>query len=263
LRLDRRTLLAAGLTPWPALAQTPRDTAPAASDVNAWAAYAARLEARLADAGGGRFDLAGRRRMLDLANAERRRAGVNALATDPELEQTAAAHAADLAARGYVEHLSPEGFDPSHRLWLVGRTMIGSPSENIAFHKGGTADPADLIAIWRRSPGHWRNLLRAQHSHAGFAVVRRDERVWLVGLFARPLAWLHPPLALRPTEPEIAAALAGLPDELRARIGSPQGARPGPSGGAHQITAMRVEGPGRFAAIGGPILLPLAQAREG
>ena len=43
---------------------------------------------------------------------------------------------AEWAARAYVEHLSPEGFDPSHRFWLLGRTTIGSPSENIAYHRG-------------------------------------------------------------------------------------------------------------------------------
>jgi uncharacterized protein YkwD len=263
--LRRRSVLSAGLATLaiPASAQAPRDSAPSASDVAAWARYAARLDARSVDAGGGRFDPAAANRVLGLANAARDQARVAPLAPDPELERAAAAHAADLAARGYVEHLSPEGFDPSHRLWLVGRTLIGSPSENIAFHRGGSAGPADLIAIWRRSPGHWRNLLRPDHSHAGFAVVRRNERVWLVGLFARPLAWLPAPLALRPTAPETATALASLPDELRARITSPQGARPGASGGALQITAMRDEGPGRLGAIGGPILLPLSQDRAG
>jgi uncharacterized protein YkwD len=255
--LRRRSVLSAGLATLaiPASAQAPRDSAPSASDVAAWARYAARLDARSVDAGGGRFDPAAANRVLGLANAARDQARVASLAPDPELERAAAAHAADLAARGYVEHLSPEGFDPSHRLWLVGRTLIGSPSENIAFHQGGNAAPADLIAIWRRSPGHWRNLLRPDHSHAGFAVVRRNERAWLVGLFARPLAWLEMPLELRPQPLMLEAALASLPKELHARLAAPQGARAGEGRGVRQISVMRRANPARLDAIGGPIVL--------
>lgn len=257
MSLPRRSVLAAGLATLaiPAWAQAPRDSAPSASDVAAWARYAARLDARSVDAGGGRFDSAAAKRVLDLANAARDQARVASLASDPELERAAAAHAADLAARGYVEHLSPEGFDPSHRLWLVGRTLIGSPSENIAFHRGGSAAPAGLIAIWRRSPEHWRNLLRPDHTHAGFAVVRRGDRAWLVGLFARPLAWLEIPLELRPQSLALEAALASLPKALHARLAPPQGARAGEGRGVRQISVMRRANPTHFLAIGGPIVL--------
>lgn len=263
MRLDRRALLAAGLAPWSARAQTLRDTAPAASDVATWAVYAQRLETRAVDAGGGRFDPALARAALDLANAARANAGAGTLLPHAELQAAARAHAADLLQRRFLEHVSPEGFDPSHRLWLVGRTTIGSPSENIAFRRGPDLSAESLVASWRRSPGHWRNLLRPDHTNAGFAAVRRDDRAWLVGLFSRPLAQLGAPLALRPTETEIADALASIPDRLRPRLAPPQGSRPGSSGEVCQIAAMRIEAPGRFAEIGGPIILPFRQDRDG
>lgn len=234
--------------------------APTAADTSAWSGYEARLRARLKDAGGGAFDLAAAHRVLSLINQARAAAGATGLEWHEELADTASAHAGDLARRGYVEHLSPEGFEPSHRFWLIGRTTIGSPSENIAYHRGAgaPATPGDLVKLWRNSPGHWRNLLRPTHTHAAFAIVRRPEKAWLVGLFARPLATLVEPLALRATGLEISRALRSLPGELHASVSIPQGSRMGTVNGPPpvlQITATRPAGLGTFDVIGGPIFL--------
>ncbi|RAK50848.1 CAP domain-containing protein [Phenylobacterium deserti] len=187
-RFSRRALLAAaaGLTAQPAWAQSPVSSL-TARPAATWSAYYTRLTARLADAGGGRFDAASARALLERSNAARAAAGAGSLIWHDELARTARAHAADLAQRVYVEHLSPERFDPTDRLNLIGRTTLGSTSENIAYHRGeqpGTPDR--LFAIWRRSPPHWTNLLRRKHTHAGFAVVRKADRVYAVGLYARP-----------------------------------------------------------------------------
>ena len=236
------------------------DLAPPASDVGAWTRYEARLRARIADAGGGRFDDGAGRVALSATNTARAAAGAPAVAWHEELALTARAHAADLAARAYVEHLSPEGFDPSHRFWLLGRTTIGSPSENIAYHRGDgpPAAPADLVARWRKSPGHWRNLLRASHTHAAYGVVRTRDRVWMVGLYARPLASLAAPLPFRAQGPEIARALEAVPREQRPRLATPQGCRPGRAEGqapVMQLTAIRRLEAGGFDVIGGPIFV--------
>src|SRR5690349_13299081 len=108
----RRSLLAGlgSLVALPALAS------PAGVGPEAWLAYEARLRARLVDAGGGRFDAVAERRLLDLTNAARASNGAGACLWSDELALTARAHAADLADRGYVEHLAPEGFDPTHRI---------------------------------------------------------------------------------------------------------------------------------------------------
>lgn len=262
MSLTRRGVVGAGLAlvAVRAAAQGARDVAPPASDVETWSAYEARLRRRLADAGGGEFDAAGARALLVLTNAARERSGAARLTWHDELAQAAAAHAADLADRGYLEHVAPEGFDPSHRFWLTGRTTIGSPSENIAYHRGSgpPATPPHLFELWRHSAGHWRNLLRPGHSHAGYGLVRRADRAWLVGLYARPVAALTEPLPFRAHGPQIARALASLNGELRARISVPQGSRIGAVDGAPpvmQITALRPVETGRFDVIGGPIFL--------
>jgi uncharacterized protein YkwD len=205
LHLRRRSVLAAApaLLPWPARAATP---SPAV-----WSAYEARLRARLDDAGGGRFDGAVARALLDLTNAARAVAGRGRLAWHPDLAVAAQAHAADLAARSYVEHLSPEGLDPSHRLSLLARQLVGSASENIAyrrFHKPGAA--AEIMQLWRRSAPHWTNLLNPGHTHAGFGVVRKEDRTYAVGLYAAPGGRLAAPLPFRISrEAEILAATRG------------------------------------------------------
>jgi uncharacterized protein YkwD len=267
LSVERRTLLAlgAGLAADRALAQPSARSVPAppAADASAWTAYEARLRARLHDAGGGAFDGDGGRLTLDLVNRARAAAGASPVAWHEELDETARAHAGDLVRRGYVEHISPEGFEPSHRFWLIGRTTIGSPSENIAYHRGseGRATPQQLVQLWRDSPGHWRNVLRPLHTHAAFALVRTPGKAWLVGLFARPLATLPEPLAFRAVGPEISRALRSLSADLRASVSIPQGSRLGDVNGPPpvlQITAVRPAGLGAYDVIGGPIFLAAA-----
>ena len=257
---DRRTVLAMGLATLaaPAWADEATDAAPEASNVKAWTGYEARLRARLDDAGGGRIDPAAARAAFDLTNRLRAEAGVPPLAWHDELAAAARAHAGDLAQRAYVEHLSPEGFDPSHRLWLVGRTTIGSPSENISYHRGPPVRSEQLLQRLRASPGHWKNLLRESHTHAAYAFTNRADRYWLVGLYARPLATLAEPLPFIAQGPLIRRALVSLPSEHRARLAIPQGSRMGKVEGEPpvlQITAVRPGEAGRFEVVGGPIFL--------
>lgn len=205
--LARRTLLAgmAGLVAAPAFAAVPT-----AIGASVWLAYEARLRARLADAGGGAFAPQTERALLELNNATRVSAGVAACAWSEELARTARAHAADLAARAYVEHLTPEGFDPTHRVGLMARRMIGSASENIAYRRAQTApSAADLMGIWRKSEPHWANLLRPSHAEVGFGVVTRDDKTYSVALYSRPDGELGAPLPFRIAgEADLAGALA-------------------------------------------------------
>lgn len=236
-----------------------RDEAPPASDIDAWSVYEARLRLRGADAGGGRFDDEGARATLAAVNQARAGAGAAPLTWHDELALAARAHAGDLAHTGRVEHLSAEGFDPSHRLWLLGRTTVGSPTENLAYHrqKGPPAPPGALLAQWRRSPeGHWQNLVRPSHTHAAFALVRGSDQALLVGLFLRPVAALAAPLPWLAQGNDIAEALRGLDPGLAPRLAPPQGARPvtgAPGRRVMQISALRREDGGY---VGGPVFLP-------
>lgn len=262
MSVTRRGVVGSALTlaAAPVLADVATDAAPPASDARAWSDYEARLRERLGDAGGYRFDDPSAHAALAATNAARRATGVGTVEWHPELAAAARAHAGDLAARGYVEHLSPEGFDPSHRFWLLGRTTIGSPSENIAYHRaaGPPATSAQLLQRWRNSPGHWRNLLRASHTHAAYGVVRGRDRVWMVGLYARPVAALPEPLPFLAHGPDIARALRGVPSEHRPRLSVPQGSRLGQVAGTPpvmQLTAIRRIDTGAFDVVGGPIFL--------
>lgn len=239
----------------PARAAETRDAAPSASDPVPWIVYERGLRDRLADAGGGRFDEAAASDVLHATNAARRAVGAGVLAWRDDLAMAARAHAADLAQRDYVEHLSPEGFDPSHRCWLLARRLIGSPAENIAFRSAATPPaPADIMRGWRGSPPHWKNLLDPRHTHAGFGFVRYRGSAWAVGLYAHPLAELTRALPFRPeTFAEVEAALGGLPAGARVSLGRPQGATGAPR--VMQISMQHTVGAGRVELIGGPIFI--------
>lgn len=192
--LARRTLLAGmgSLVALPAFA-TPRSM-----DAGAWVAYEARLRARLVDAGGGRFETSKERQLLTLTNAARAANGAPACGWSDELALTARAHAADLADRGYVEHLTPEGFDPAHRIGVLARRMIGSASENIAYRQASAPPSAeDLMGMWRNSERHWRNVLAPTHAQVGFGVVTRGDCTYAVGLYAHPDGELAAPLPFK------------------------------------------------------------------
>lgn len=210
----RRSLLAGigSLVALPALA------APPGIGPDAWVAYEARLRARLDDAGGGRFNAPVERELLGLTNAARASSGASACRWSDELALTARAHAADLADRGYVEHLAPEGFDPSHRIGVLARRMLGSASENIAYRQAGTpASAQELMGIWRRSERHWVNLLAPTHDQVGFGVAVRGDRTYCVGLYAHPDGELAAPL---PFKVDTVAALSRILDQGSPHIDS-------------------------------------------
>ena len=202
----RRSLLAGigSLVALPALAS------PSGRGPEAWVAYEARLRSRLVDAGGGRFDGVAERLLLDLTNDARASNGAGACRWSEELALTARAHAADLADRGYIEHLAPEGFDPTHRIGVLARRMIGSASENIAYRQASApASAQELMGIWRRSERHWTNLLVPTHDHVGFGVAVRGDRTYCVGLYAHPDGELAAPL---PFKIDTVAALSNVLD---------------------------------------------------
>ncbi len=223
--------------------------------LQSWSAYEARLSARLADAGGGAFDAAAASRLLDLSNSARGTFGAGALTLDEALARTARAHAADLAQRAYVEHLSLEGFDPTDRLGLVARRTLGSTSENIAFHSGGArADSERLMATWRASPAHWGNLLRSRYRQAGFGVVRTADRVYAVGLYAQLDGQLPADLPFRVDQAAVVETLIGqMPDPPRSWLEDQ--VEPPPSGDRIVRLRLRRLGAPREDSIYGPIFV--------
>jgi uncharacterized protein YkwD len=109
---------------------------------------------------------------LCLVNQERARVGLGALADQPQLDRAAAEHAADMLARDFFDHVTPDGLTPLDRVTADGylsgaRTYV--VGENLALATGD-ASPARMVAAWMGSPHHRANILRREFRDSGIAV---------------------------------------------------------------------------------------------
>ena len=193
-----------------------------------WLSYEARLRGRIADLGGGRLDEGYSAELLTLTNRFRASQGRRALEDDPELARAARAHVADMAARRFFDHNTPEGFDAIDRCGLLVRRLLGVYGENIAYQRGGPVTPRSTAEGWQNSPGHRANMLRGDYTHVGHAVVRIGETWWSAAVFGGRSASLAAPLPLRADGADLNAALL----TATPRIGSYQISEPrGPTRG--------------------------------
>ncbi len=104
--------------------------------------------------------------MLVLVNQERTERGLKALAADPEMTRLARKHAADMFARGYFSHISPEGANPFDRM----------RKENVAFKAAGeNLALAQTLQIAHtglmNSPGHRANILSPRFGRVGIGIL--------------------------------------------------------------------------------------------
>lgn len=106
------------------------------------------------------------KQMLDLVNQERQAAGLNPLAPDPELTQVARQHSADMFARGYFAHDTPEGLSPFDRMNKAGVRFL-TAGENLALAPTLPLAHTGLM----NSPGHRANILRPQFGRVGIGVM--------------------------------------------------------------------------------------------
>ena len=104
-----------------------------------------------------------REEMLARVNAIRRKAGLNSLRLNSDLETAAQRHAEDMLARGYFAHESPSGTTVRERSRKAGYnwTAIG---ENIAF---GQTSVDEVVETWMGSPGHRKNILGRHFTELG------------------------------------------------------------------------------------------------
>ena len=116
--------------------------------------------------------------LIAAVNAERAAAGLGRLAPDGRLACAARAHARDLAAHGRFEHSGSDGSDLATRLGRVGYAYRMA-AENLAL---AGAAAGEIVALWRDSPGHARNMRQSAARAAGAARVRgADGRyVWVL-----------------------------------------------------------------------------------
>ena len=104
--------------------------------------------------------------MLDLVNRERAAEGLDPLVADPELAVVARAHSADMFARGYFSHYTPEQASPFDRM-RAADVRFRTAGENLAL--------APTLQIAHRglmnSPGHRANILRPEFGHLGIGIL--------------------------------------------------------------------------------------------
>lgn len=113
--------------------------------------------------------------MLKLVNRERIDAGLGALAPDPELIEVARRHSADMFARGYFAHDTPDNRDPFDRMREAGVRFI-TAGENLAH---GPTIPIAHTGLMN-SPGHRANILRPQFGRVGIGVMDGGKRGLMV-----------------------------------------------------------------------------------
>jgi len=105
-------------------------------------------------------------RMLELVNQERQAAGLAPLQADPELTEVARKHSADMFARGYFAHDTPEGLSPFDRM-RAANVRFTTAGENLALAPTLGIAHTGLM----NSPGHRANILRREFGRVGIGVM--------------------------------------------------------------------------------------------
>jgi uncharacterized protein YkwD len=118
-------------------------------------------------------------------NEAREERGLVTLASDGTLAAVARNHSADMAARGFFNHTSPEGIGPEIRVERSGASCT-EVSENIAKlprsnHEKPLAE--DVVQAWLDSPGHLMNIVAENWSRTGVGVVANDDSVYVTQVF--------------------------------------------------------------------------------
>jgi uncharacterized protein YkwD/uncharacterized membrane protein required for colicin V production len=109
--------------------------------------------------------------MLELVNQERTLRGLKPLEADPELTEVARRHSADMFARGYFSHHSPEGKDPFDRM-RESNVRFRTAGENLAIAPTLQMAHDGLM----RSPGHRANILRPAFGRVGIGIMSGGRR---------------------------------------------------------------------------------------
>ncbi len=122
--------------------------------------------------------------VVTLVNAQRAKAGCTAVTADDRLVGAARGHSADMAARGYFDHATPEKVDFAVRITRAGYRWAAA-GENIA---KGQGTPAEVMTSWMGSDGHRANILNCGFTGIGVGVVAdpTGALLWTQD-FARPL----------------------------------------------------------------------------
>ena len=107
-----------------------------------------------------------------LMNRERAKRRLRPLKVNKKLVKSAAAHTADMVARGYYNHQRPGG--PTLKARTRRAKYRGNSGENLGLANGALARPAGMMAMWMKSPMHRANVLSRKFRAVGVVVQAKD-----------------------------------------------------------------------------------------
>ena len=103
------------------------------------------------------------KRVVELVNVERQKAGLKPLVADPLLGKGAHAKSLDMVTAGYFGHTSPKYGSPFNMMKLFG-VKYSAAGENIA---SGQRTPEAVVKAWMNSPGHRANIMSTKYGKIG------------------------------------------------------------------------------------------------
>ncbi|MFE5245666.1 MULTISPECIES: sigma-70 family RNA polymerase sigma factor [unclassified Streptomyces] len=101
--------------------------------------------------------------VISLVNTERAKEGCGPVSSNSLLTTAASRHSADMVARDYFSHTSPDGTDPGARITAAGYRW-STYGENIA---KGQQTAAAVMDSWMNSSGHRANILNCAFKEIG------------------------------------------------------------------------------------------------
>jgi hypothetical protein len=154
--------------------------------------------------------------LYSLTNQQRTAAGLPGLALNSQLTAAAQNKAADMFAKNYWAHNSPDGLTPWYFINGAGY-QYSAAGENLA---EGFDTSDGVMTGWMNSPGHRANILNSVYKDVGFAVVNGtllgSATTLVVAEYGAPLvavapAPATPPAAAKPQASPAAAVPATAP----------------------------------------------------
>lgn len=149
--------------------------------------------------------------VIDLTNNQRIAKGLPKLKLDPLLVTAAQSKAADMIARGYWAHNTPDGKEPWYFISSAGYKYLHA-GENLA--RDFSSAPSTVDA-WMKSDSHRANLLNSNYTDIGVAVidgkVNGVDTTIVVQMFGKPLTTTPKVASTNTTATAIKEAFASEP----------------------------------------------------
>ncbi len=108
------------------------------------------------------------KRVIDLVNQQRAKAGLHMLSQNWELCRVARYKSQDMIDKGYFSHQSPTYGSPFRMMENFGIRFTAA-GENIAY---GQRTPEEVMNAWMNSSGHRANILNGSYNQIGVGVAK-------------------------------------------------------------------------------------------